>query len=162
MVTTRALSASWRSAGGGLVTSEAEALRIAQTAKRVAVLGIKTERQASQPAFYVPEYLKSVGIDIVPVPVYFPDVTHILDAKCYRTISAIPNSHEIDVVDVFRRPKDLHQHLDDIIAAKPKSVWLQSGITDKAFEEAVAAAGILVVSDRCLLLDHQQAMTSSL
>jgi predicted CoA-binding protein len=63
----------------------------------------------------------------------------------------------IDIVDVFRKPSDLHAHLDDILAAKPAAVWLQSGITDAAFEEALARAGIKVVSDACLKVEHQQA-----
>lgn len=58
---------------------------------------------------------------------------------------------------MFRRPQDLAQHLDDIIAARPKVVWLQSGISDAAFESALAAAGVTVVADRCLLVEHQAA-----
>jgi len=61
-------------------------------------------------------------------------------------------------VNIFRRPSDLSQSLDDIIAAKPAAVWLQQGITDAAFEAAVAAAGIRVVADRCLLVEHQAAV----
>lgn len=63
----------------------------------------------------------------------------------------------MDIVDVFRRPQDLAAHLDDILAAKPKAVWLQSGISEPTFEAALAAAGITVVADRCLLVEHQAA-----
>lgn len=61
----------------------------------------------------------------------------------------------IDILDVFRKPSDLPPHLDDILAAKPAAVWLQSGITNPDFEEALAKAGIKVVSDRCLMVDHR-------
>jgi len=113
--------------------------------------------QANQPAYYVPQYLKSVGVDVIPVPVYFPEVTEILGERVYRKLADIPKSPVDVVVNVFRRPKDLAQHLDDIVLMKPKAVWLQSGISDPDFEEAVARAGIQVVSDRCLLVDHQSA-----
>lgn len=75
---------------------------ISQT-QRVAVLGIKTEKQAAQPAFYVPEYLDAAGFEVIPVPVYYPDVTAILGKKVFRRLVDIPG--EIDLVDVFRRPR---------------------------------------------------------
>jgi predicted CoA-binding protein len=68
---------------------------------------------------------------------------------------------QIDILDIFRKPSDIPQHLDDILAAAPKAVWLQSGITHPAVEEQLARAGIKVVSDRCLKVDHQQAVMHS-
>jgi predicted CoA-binding protein len=64
-------------------------------------------------------------------------------------------------LDVFRKPSDIPPHLDDIIAKKPKAVWLQSGITHPEAEEVLAKAGIKVVSDRCLKVEHQQAVLFS-
>ena len=122
---------------------------LAQT-KRIAVVGIKTS-DTMQPAYYVPEYAQRAGYEVVPVPVYYPDVTEILGQKVYRTLAAIPG--EIDMVNMFRRPKDLAAHLDDILAKKPRSVWLQLGIRDDAFAARLTAAGIDVVQDRCLLVE---------
>jgi predicted CoA-binding protein len=122
---------------------------LAQT-KRVAVVGIKTA-DTMQPAYYVPEYAQRAGYEIVPVPVYFPEVTEILGEKVYRTLAAIPG--DIDMVNMFRRPKDLAAHLDDILAKRPRSVWLQLGIRDDAFAAQLTAAGIDVVQDRCLLVE---------
>ena len=122
---------------------------LAQT-KRVAVVGIKT-RETMQPAYYVPEYAQRAGYEIVPVPVYYPEVTEILGEKVYRSLAAIPG--DIDMVNMFRRPKDLAPHLDDILAKKPRSVWLQLGIRDDAFASRLTAAGIDVVQDRCLLVE---------
>jgi len=122
---------------------------LAQT-KRIAVVGIKT-RETMQPAYYVPEYAQRAGYEIVPVPVYYPEVTEILGEQVYRTLAAIPG--DIDMVNMFRRPKDLAAHLDDILAAKPRSVWLQLGIRDDAFAARLTAAGIEVVQDRCLLVE---------
>jgi uncharacterized protein len=121
--------------------------------RRIAVLGIKTEADAYQPAFYVPKYLVDMGFDVVPVPVYYPDATEILGRKVYRRVADVPQPPPIDMVNVFRRSKDLMPHLDDILAAKPKSVWMQQGIQDDAFAEKLSAAGITVVQDRCLMVE---------
>jgi predicted CoA-binding protein len=76
-------------------------------------------------------------------------------------LAAFLTSGQIDILDVFRKPSDIPQHLDDILAAAPKAVWLQSGITHPQVEEQLARAGIKVVSDRCLKVDHQQAVMHS-
>jgi predicted CoA-binding protein len=118
----------------------------------IAVLGIKTENQAEQPAFYVPKYLDSVGFQIIPVPVYYPQVTHILGHEVYRKLADIP--FEVDMVNVFRRPEDIPAHLEDILANRPKAVWMQLGIRHSEVARKLAEAGIKVVQDRCLLVDH--------
>jgi predicted CoA-binding protein len=142
---------SWRD---NLVTTEQGIGEIIRSSKRVAVLGIKTEAQAGQPAFYVPEYLHRAGVDVIPVPVYYPDVTEILGKKVYRTLADIPG--EIDLVDVFRRSQDVPPHLDDILAAKPRAVWMQSGIRHEEAARRLAEAGIKVVQDRCLMVEHRR------
>lgn len=121
--------------------------------RTVAVLGIKTEAQAGQPAFYVPQYLASAGLEIVPVPVYYPEVREILGRPVYRRLVDIPQ--EIDLVNVFRRPRDIPQHVADILAKKPNAVWLQSGIRHDEVAQELARAGILVVQDRCLMVDYR-------
>jgi uncharacterized protein len=125
--------------------------RLLEATKRIAVLGMKTEEQAEQAAFYVPSFLVEMGYDVVPVPVYYPEVTEILGRKVYRRVADVPPP--IDMVNVFRRSKDLMPHLDDILAAKPKSVWLQQGIEDDVFARRLADAGITVVQDRCLMVE---------
>ena len=141
----------WRE---NLVTSTDDIARIVRECHRIAVLGMKTERQRDQPAFYVPEYMQRAGYDIVPVPVYYPDVTEILGRPVYRTVAAVPGP--IDMVNVFRRPPDIPPHVPDIIAARPSVVWFQLGITHAAAAEALARAGIRVVQDRCLLVEHRR------
>ena len=122
--------------------------------RRIAVLGIKTERQANQPAFYVPQYMARAGFEIIPVPVYYPEVTEILGQKVYRRLSDIPVG--IDLVNVFRRSEDIDQHLEDILAKAPKAVWFQLGIRNDSAAERLAKAGIQVVQDRCLMVDHRR------
>lgn len=121
--------------------------------RRIAVLGIKTEAEASQPAFYVPKYLQTAGFEIVPVPVYYPEATEILGQKVYRKLVDVPG--DVDLVNVFRRPRDLAPHLDDILAKKPKFVWLQLGIRDDDFAAKLESAGIEVVQDRCIMVEHR-------
>jgi predicted CoA-binding protein len=134
------------------VVDDAEAIGdlLART-RRIAVLGIKTEAQSDRPAFYVPKFLAESGFDVVPVPVYFPDVTTILGRAVYRRVADVPPP--VDMVNVFRRSKDLAAHIPDLLAAKPYSVWLQQEIRDDTFAETLARAGILVVQDRCLMVE---------
>ncbi len=130
-----------------------------RTAKRIAVLGIKTENQSSQPAFYVADYLKKAGYEIVPVPVYYPEVTTILSMAVHRSIASI--SGEIDIVDVFRRPQDIEAHLADIISKKPKLVWFQLGIRNDDAARRLIEAGIDVIQDRCMLAEHRRLIDRS-
>ena len=139
---------------GRIVTDAGEVARIAGAAKRVAVLGIKTAQQANQPAYYVPEYLHAAGVEVVPVPVYYPETASILGSKVYRKVQDVPG--DIDILDVFRRPDDLPPHLEDILAKKPKVVWLQSGIRHPGFAHQLTEAGIDVVQDRCLMVEHRR------
>jgi predicted CoA-binding protein len=142
---------SWRD---NLVSTDQGIGEIIRSSRRVAVLGMKTEAQSGQPAFYVPEYLHRAGVDVVPVPVYYPEVTEILGKKVYRNLADIPG--EIDLVDVFRRSQDVPPHVDDILAAKPKAVWMQSGIRNEEAARRLAEAGIKVVQDRCLMVEHRR------
>lgn len=121
--------------------------------RRIAVLGIKTEAQSFQPSFYVPQYMAQAGFEIIPVPVYYPEVTEILGQKVYRKLADVPG--EIDLVDVFRRSPDVAGHVADLLAKKPKAVWLQSGIRNDEAAETLARAGIKVVQDRCLMVEHR-------
>jgi predicted CoA-binding protein len=126
--------------------------RLLRATKRVAVLGMKMEPH--QPAWYVPKYLADVGLEVIPVPVYYPGVTEIMGRRVYRKLADVPGP--IDIIDVFRRSEDVAPHLGDLLAAKPKCVWLQLGIRDDATAAALSKAGILVVQDRCLMVDHER------
>ena len=136
-----------------LIESGAQIRQLILQTRRIAVLGIKTEAQADQPSVYVPQYLLRAGFEIIPVPVYYPDVTEIFGAPVYRRLVDIPV--DIDLVDVFRRPQDIDGHVDDILTKKPKAVWFQSGIRNARAAETFARAGIQVVQDRCLMVEHR-------
>ncbi len=136
-----------------ILESDDDIRDLLKNTKRIAVVGIKTEEQSSQPAFYVPQYMKSAGFEIVPVPVYYPEATEILGAKIYRTLAEIPG--EIDLVNIFRRSADVPKHTDDILAKMPKAVWMQSGIRHDETAQMLAKAGIKVVQSLCLMVEHR-------
>lgn len=134
-----------------LLGSDAEIKELLKNTKTIAVVGIKMENH--QPAFYVPQYMQNAGYKIVPVPVYYPEATEILGEKVYRKLADIPEP--IDLVNLFRRSSDVPKHLDDILAAKPKAVWMQSGIYHAEVAQTLAEAGIQVVQDACLMVEHR-------
>lgn len=136
------------------LTGSDEIQALLRSVRRIAVLGIKTEKQGDQPAFYVAEYLARAGLDVVPVPVYYPEVTQILGAPVKRTVASI--DPPVDLVDVFRRPSDLPPHVPDLLAAKPRAVWLQSGIRNDEVAAQLVEGGIFVVQDRCLMVEHRR------
>ena len=136
-----------------LIDSPSDIRDLIRQTQRVAVLGIKTEAQADQPAFYVPKYLVTAGFEVMPVPVYYPDVMEILGKRVHRRLMEIPGN--IDLVDVFRRSQDIDGHVEDILAKKPTAVWFQSGIRNDPAAETLAKAGIKVVQDRCLMVEHR-------
>ncbi|CAA9395953.1 MAG: O-acetylhomoserine sulfhydrylase / O-succinylhomoserine sulfhydrylase [uncultured Pyrinomonadaceae bacterium] len=136
-----------------ILDRDAEIADLLTNTKRIAVLGIKTEAQSFQPAFYVPQYMKNAGFEIVPVPVYYPEATEILGAKVYRKLVDIPG--EIDLVNIFRRSADVAQHTADILAKKPRAVWMQSGIYNDEAAQELAQNGIKVVQNLCLMVEHR-------
>ena len=121
--------------------------------KTIAVLGIKPETHANQPAFYVSKYMAEAGYEIIPVPVYYPDVTEILGRPVFRRLDQIPG--EIDLLNVFRRSEDIPKHTLEILQKKPKAVWFQLGIRNDEVAERLADAGIKVVQDLCLMVEHR-------
>lgn len=140
----------WRSR---LLESNADIERLLKRVHTIAVLGIKPAH-TGQPAYFVPAYAQRVGFEIIPVPVYYPDVTEILGKPVYRTLAAIPGP--VDLVNVFRRPGDIPPHVDDILAKGPKAVWMQSGISHSEVAERLAREGIEVVQDRCLMVELRE------
>lgn len=133
-----------------LLESDAAIAALLERTRRIAVLGIKIAA-SGQPAYYVPQYTQRAGYDVLPVPVYYPEVTEILGEPVHRRVADV--SPPVDMVNVFRRPADIPAHVDDILAARPASVWFQSGIRHDEAAETFARAGIAVVQDRCLMIE---------
>jgi predicted CoA-binding protein len=137
-----------------LIEDESRIGELLRGTRRVAVLGVKTEAQSDQAAFYVAAYVAEHGAEVIPVPVYYPEATEILGKQVYRKVADVPGT--LDLVDVFRKPSDIPAHLPDILAKKPRAVWFQLGIRNDAAAEELARAGIQVVQDRCLMVEWRR------
>ena len=135
-----------------LVESEAGITALLERTRTIAVLGIKVPGKPA-PAFDVPAYAQRAGFRVIPVPVYYPEVTEILGVPVHRTLAGI--GEPVDLVNVFRRDRDIPGHLDDLLQARPRAVWFQLGIRHDEVAETLARAGIDVVQDRCLLVELQ-------
>lgn len=125
---------------------------ILETARTIAVLGVSAN--LDKPAHFVPLYAAQHGYRVIPVNPLLAGQT--LFGEPVRS-SLAEISEPVDIVDVFRRPELLPDHLEDILAMnpRPKLVWLQLGIRNDEFAKKLLKAGIEVVQDRCLLADHR-------
>jgi predicted CoA-binding protein len=150
LLSSRAMT-DWRS---NLINDAAGIEQVLRDTKTIAVLGIKPESHGEQAAHYVPAHMAAAGYDVIPVPVYYPEVTEILGKKVFRKLAEI--DEPVDMVNVFRRPSDIPQHVDDIVAKKPKYVWFQLGIRNDEAAQQLAEAGIKVVQDRCLMVEERR------
>ena len=150
-----------RSDGGGemewrshLLEHSSQLGMVLSSVHRIAVIGIKPEHVGG-PAYYVPAYLQAAGYAIIPVPVYYPEITEILGAPVHRSLRTV--APRADLVLLFRRSGDVAQHVEELLVALPRVVWMQQGIRDPAVSETLARAGIDVVQDRCAMIEHRNA-----
>jgi predicted CoA-binding protein len=114
----------------------------------IAVVGLSPK--STRPSNQVAQYLLEKGYEIFPVN---PGQTSILGLTCYPDLQSIPA--QVDIVDIFRNPADVPEVVDDAIEIGAKIVWMQLGIVHEAAAAKARAAGLLVVMDRCLKIDHQ-------
>lgn len=139
-----------------LILSDSQSIHaILQDSENIAVLGIKPESRAGQPAYDVPAYMKEKGYHLIPVPTYYPEVTSILGEPVVRDMKTIVQ--RVDILNVFRRSEDVPAHIEDIIALKPRVVWLQRGIEHHEMALKLAAHGIQVVQNKCIMVEHRNA-----
>lgn len=137
-----------------LVTGAAQVRQILTDHRVIAVVGF--HHDAMKPAYYVPEYMHRQGYTIIPVnPALAARGESFFGHRAVATLAEITTP--VDIVDVFRRSDRVREHLPDILAmtTPPKVVWLQLGIRDDVTARDLAARGIDVVQDRCLLADHR-------
>ena len=112
-------------------------------------------RSTEKPAHYVPDYLHRTGYRILPAnPVY---ASRTLWGEPVRA-SLAEISEPVDILDVFRRSAQVADHTDEILALRPGLVWLQSGIRNDTVARTLEDAGIPVVQDRCLMVEHRRLL----
>jgi predicted CoA-binding protein len=122
---------------------------ILRSAKTVAVVGLSCN--PFRPSHGVATYLQSVGYKVIPVN---PNESEVLGAKSYARLEDIPEP--VDIVDVFRRSEDVPPVADSAIAIGAKVLWLQQDITNPASAEKARAAGLTVIEDACLSVEHKK------
>jgi uncharacterized protein len=130
---------------------DARIRQILSTSPTVAVLGIHDDD--GRAAYYVPEYLHEHGYRILGVNPTLAGRT-LFDHRVASTLAEL--GEPIDMVDVFRRSAWLPEHQADLIACKPRVVWMQLGVRHDQVARALEAAGIEVVQDRCTMADHRR------
>jgi hypothetical protein len=122
-----------------------------QRSKVIAVVG--HSEKTYRTSYRIAQYLREAGYKVYAVN---PTVDQIDGEKSYPNLAAIPES--IDIVDVFRRPEHLQGIVEDAIAAKAKAIWTQLGVVDLEAARRAETAGLDVVLDRCIMVDHRQLL----
>ncbi|MFL6229376.1 MAG: CoA-binding protein [Pyrinomonadaceae bacterium] len=121
--------------------------QILDECKTIAVVGLSSNLM--RPSNNVSDYMQRQGYRIIPVN---PNEQEVLGEKAYATLADVPDP--VDLVDIFRRSEEAGEAVDEAIRVGAKAVWLQEGVIDRAAAERAAAAGLLVVMDRCILKEH--------
>lgn len=125
--------------------------KILEDYKRITVLGLSPD--PSKPSHQIPLYMKSNGYDVVGV---YPKETEIAGMKIYQQLKDVPLEHR-RLVDVFRRSDRIPEVVDEVLSVGGVEVlWLQLGIENAEAEKRAEAAGLRVVSNRCLLVEHRK------
>jgi predicted CoA-binding protein len=122
---------------------------ILRASKTIAVVGLSSDPRRS--SHEVASYLQSVGYKIIPVN---PNETEVLGQRSYARLEDV--REPIDIVDVFRRPEAVPLAADSAVAVGAKVLWLQLGITHTAAAEKAHDAGLTVIEDACLLVEHKK------
>ena len=117
--------------------------------KRIAVVGLSSD--PTRPSYGVTEYMQSAGYQIVPVN---PNETDVLGEPSYARLEDVPQ--KIEIVDIFRRAEEVPPVVDAAIRVGATVVWMQLGIANEAAAEKARSAGIVVVMDACLLIEHKK------
>jgi predicted CoA-binding protein len=118
--------------------------------KTIAVVGLSSNPR--RPSFGVAQYMQSAGYRIIPVN---PNETEVLGEKCYPRLEDVPKSQRIEIVDIFRRSENIPPVVDSSIVIGAKVIWMQLGIDNQNAAAQARAAGLFVVEDACMLIEHR-------
>ena len=117
--------------------------------KTIAVVGLSSN--PSRPSYGVTEYMQSAGYHIIPVN---PNENDVLGEPSHATLDEVPQ--KIEIVNVFRRPEDVPPVVEAAIRVGAKVLWMQLGIANQVAAEKARAAGLTVVMDACILIEHKK------
>jgi hypothetical protein len=128
--------------------SSEEIRRLLSSARTIAVVGLSGN--PARDSHRVAAYLQEHGYRVIPVN---PTVDEVLGEKAYPDLASVPVP--IDIVDVFRKPRAIAGIVDDAIAVKAKAIWMQLGLADNTAAEKARAAGLVVVMNKCIMVQHR-------
>lgn len=148
--------AAWNLAGGNVAKADEELRDILERCQTIAVVGIKSLE--TEDAYRVPQYMQSQGYRIVPVN---PKLADVLGHPSHATLPAI--DEPVDLVNLFRASDHIPGHVDEILAmsTRPAAVWMQLGIQNGAQAARLRAAGVHVVQDRCIMVEHKRLLAEN-
>jgi predicted CoA-binding protein len=132
---------------GRFATTAFDRLRILETYRRVAMVGLSSN--PFRPSHYAAIYLIAEGYDVVPVN---PREPEILGRKSYPSLSALPGG--VEIVNIFREPSAVPAIVEEAIAIGAKVIWMQLGVIHDTAAERAHDAGLEVVMDRCMKIEH--------
>jgi len=128
-------------------TTAFDRLRILENCRRIAMVGLSSN--PFRPSHFAAIYLLSEGYDVIPVN---PREVEVLGRKSYLSVAAVPGP--IDVVDIFREPAAVPAIVEEAIAKQAKVIWMQLGVVNEEAAARARAAGLEVVMDRCMKIEH--------
>ena len=123
--------------------------------KTIAVVGLSSN--PARPSFGVTRYMQSCGYRVIPVN---PNETEVLGVKAFPRLEDIPKSANVAIVDIFRRSANIPPVVDSAIAIGAKVIWMQQGIENPQAAAKAGAAGLIVIEDACILIEHRLRFTS--
>lgn len=122
-----------------------------ENSQTIAVVGLSANSERI--SYLVARYMQEHGYKIIPVN---PNITEVLGEKGYASLRDIP--YKVDIVNVFRHSEDVPPVADDAIAIRSKALWMQEGIVNEPAARKAQAAGLKVVMDRCIMVEHARLM----
>jgi len=122
--------------------------------RRIAVVGVSDKPW--RPSYRIARYLLEQGYEVLPVN---PGLKEFLGRRCYPDLAAAPGP--VEVVDIFRRPEHIPGIVEAAIAAGARAVWMQSGLRDDSSAARARQAGLRVVMDRCIMVEHRRLATGN-
>lgn len=123
--------------------------RLLRETETIAVVGMTSRKRRA--GYYVPAYLQQAGYRIIPVN---PNYEEILGEKAYPDLRSVPEP--VDLALLFRRPEHVPPHVDEAIEADIGALWMQLGIVNEKAAERARAAGLDVVMDACMMVEHRR------
>lgn len=131
------------------IATDEEVRALLSAARVIAVIGLSDD--VDRPSYGVAQYLQRQGYRIIPVN---PEVSTVLGERAYPDLLSVPDA--VDIVNIFRRSSAVSGHVDEVIEKGSKLIWMQLGVRDDAAAERARRAGIPVITNRCLAVEHNR------